>query len=68
MKVSVEYTLIEMQGDTVDGIPSVEVICTRCDHAVQVWGQTISSVRKGCVILRSECPKKERNFYDAPPE
>ena len=67
MKIAVEYTLIEMPGD-VSTIPSVEVTCTRCDHAVKVWGQSLSSVRKGCVLLRGECPKKERNFYEAPTE
>jgi hypothetical protein len=60
-------------GGNVDGIrdyrestrhvPGVEVQCTRCQHTVQVFGRGEASVRRGCAMLREECPLGRRNFY-----
>ena len=44
-------------------IPGVTVTCGRCKHSVEVFGQEIQSHRRGFVMLREECPKRESNFY-----
>jgi len=46
-------------------IPGIVVQCTRCDFAVEVYGQDAPSIRRACCMLREKCPRKESNFYDA---
>ena len=61
VKVDVEETEIETEeGRLVDG---VAVCCGRCHHTVLVFGTGDSSIKRGCVMLREECPKGENNFY-----
>ena len=63
MRVRVEIDdtqLIGSNGTTVDG---VEVYCPRCGHSVEVYGTTEASVRRGCAMLREECPEDEENYY-----
>jgi hypothetical protein len=55
-----ETTLIGSDGRDVDG---VNATCSRCNHSVEVFGTGEGSVRRGCVMLREECPEKEHNFY-----
>lgn len=65
MRVEVEVTQIEMQGDNSDDVPGVCVSCSRCGHEVEVFGTSDKSVKRGCVMLREECPEGEENFYVA---
>ncbi|MGP0088652.1 MAG: hypothetical protein ACLPKB_01625 [Xanthobacteraceae bacterium] len=62
MRVLVEVEEIELKGD-LGAIPSVEVTCTRCGHKTQVYGRGEASVRRGCVMLREQCPRGEKNLY-----
>jgi hypothetical protein len=63
MKVEVEVQEITLSNNEGQDLEGTEVTCTRCDHAVEVFGTSDASVRRGCVMLREECPNKERNFY-----
>lgn len=61
-RVSVEVLSIEMDGDfgTVSGVC---LVCSRCYHEVEVVGHSAASIRRGCVMLREECPRGEENCY-----
>ena len=63
-RVEVEVTQIDMQGDHAT-VPGVCVSCTRCGHEVEVFGTGDASVKRGCAMLRDECPEGETNFYVA---
>lgn len=67
MKVNVEVQEIELDGDygPVDGVC---VTCTRCGHQAEVFGTSVQSVRRGCIMLRDECPEDESNYYVSPVE
>jgi hypothetical protein len=57
---------IELPGDYTDeGIPSVEVTCSRCGHSTEIYGTSDSSIRRCLVMLRHECPRGERHYYVA---
>lgn len=64
MQVIATVEEIDMEGDYGD-VPSVCVICTRCAHRVEVFGDGVASVRRGLATLREECPRAESNFYVA---
>jgi hypothetical protein len=40
------------------------ITCSRCKHRVEVCGEGEDSFRAACAMLRGECPRQERNFYD----
>lgn len=63
MRVEVTVEERMMENDNGIEIEGIEVTCTRCDHAVAVFGTSEASEKRGCVMLRDECPNKERNFY-----
>ena len=64
MRVKVRVEEIELDGDDSEyPVPSVEVTCTRCKHSVQVFGTSEASIKRGCLMLREECPEGESNFY-----
>jgi hypothetical protein len=68
MKVKCSVGDIELVGEHSDQIPSICVTCDRCDHQVEVFGQSMRSVRRGLIMLREECPMGEGNFYVAEEE
>ena len=63
MNVPCEVHETELEGDygMVDG---VEVVCSRCGHFTESFGTGPASIRRCLALLREECPKKERNFYE----
>lgn len=62
--VTVEYTHVEKDDDFGEWSgPGVSVSCSRCGHVVEVLGSTDASIMRGCVMLKEECPNRERNFY-----
>jgi len=63
MRVKVEVEEVELEDEWGKPVDGVSVCCGRCGHAVEVFGTSDASVRRGCVMLREECPKKESNFY-----
>lgn len=54
---------IELEGEYGGMIDSVEVTCSKCNHSVEVYGSRAVSILRGCVMLREECPRGEKNFY-----
>jgi hypothetical protein len=58
---------IELEGDY-GMVDSVEVVCSRCGHFTESFGTGQASIRRCLALLREECPKKERNFYEADEE
>ena len=65
-KVEVEVRATQVLTDRGNLIPGVAVCCTRCGHEVKVAGETSRSVRRGCAMLREECPEGEENYYHDP--
>jgi ribosomal protein S27E len=63
MKVEVEVEEVQIETDDGRLVDSVKVTCSRCQHEVEVFGTSDASVKRGCVMLREECPRGERNFY-----
>ena len=60
--VDVEWEQVETEnGYPVDGY---RVTCTRCGHSVEVCGVPQASMRRGAVMLKDECPRRESNFYE----
>lgn len=62
-RIRVDVLPISLPGDEVDEITSVEVTCTRCHHAVEIYGNGPDSITRGCATLRETCPNQEKNFY-----
>jgi DNA polymerase III epsilon subunit-like protein len=61
IEVDIEEKVLENdKGHEVDGI---QATCSRCGHSVEVFGTEEASVKRGCAMLRDECPLGERNFY-----
>ena len=61
IEVDIEEKVLENdKGHEVDGI---QVTCSRCGHSVEVSGTEEASMKRGCAMLRAECPLGERNFY-----
>lgn len=54
---------VELENDQGHTQPGVRVTCPRCDHTVESFGTGDPSLRRCAVLLRNECPRKERNFY-----
>ena len=44
-------------------VPGVRVICSRCGHETESYGEEDVSVSRCLVLLREECPNGESNYY-----
>jgi hypothetical protein len=65
IKVELSETALPLPFSETDRlIPALIVQCQYCGHEVQVFGTSIRSAKRGAVMLREECPYKEKNFYD----
>ena len=42
----------------------VVVTCSRCTHKTESLGTSERSVRRCLALMREECPKDERNYYE----
>jgi len=56
--VACELEHLELDGDhrTVAG---VQLVCSRCGHSTESFGQSESSVNRCLALLREECPEGE---------
>lgn len=63
MRVLVTVDRTTLQNDRGYDIEGIVVTCDRCDHVVEVFGTGEPSIRRGCAMLREECPEDEENFY-----
>jgi len=61
-KVIAEIEETELAGDYAD-VPGVTAECSRCGHTTESYGTDEPSVRRCLVLLRDECPLRERNYY-----
>lgn len=64
MRVPIDISEEDLDGDY-GSVPGLVITCTRCRHSVEVFGTEESSVNRGAVMLREECPYEEDNFYTA---
>lgn len=64
MRVPIDISEEDLDGDY-GSVPGLVITCTRCRHSVEVFGTEESSVKRGAVMLREECPYEEDNFYTA---
>ena len=56
---------IELENDDGLEIDSVQAVCTRCGHYTESFrDRATPQVRRCLVLLRTGCPKNERNFYE----
>jgi DNA polymerase III subunit epsilon len=62
-EVPVDVEEVELENERGVKIDGVKITCGRCDHEVEVFGTSEASVKRGCAMLRDECPLGERNFY-----
>lgn len=62
MKVPCEIREVWLPGDH-DNVPGLEVECLRCNETAEVYGTSDASMRRGFVMLREACPRKESNYY-----
>ena len=63
MRVEVEITETELEGDYGKWIDSVVATCTRCDNETESFGTSDASRRRCLVLMRETCPENEHNFY-----
>lgn len=63
MRVIVDVTQVTRQNDNGFSVRSIEITCSRCDHSVLVFGTSERSVKRGCVMLKEECPEEEEENY-----
>ena len=64
MKVSCEVDEVELVNDEGWDQPGVSVTCSRCRHVTESFGTTDASVKRCLALLREECPRSEKNFYE----
>lgn len=62
MRVTVTICETTLEGDEGQDVDGVQVTCDRCEHSVEVFGAGERSIRRGCVMLREQCPQNEENF------
>ncbi len=64
MRVSIDVLEEDLDGDY-GSVPGLIITCSRCRHSVEVFGTEESSLKRGAVMMRDECPFDEANFYEA---
>lgn len=55
----------ELQNENGNYVPGVEVTCPKCGHVTQSFGTSERSIKRCLVLMREECPMRERNYYVA---
>ena len=62
-KVSTTTSYVDLEGDYAT-VASVEVTCDQCGHYEQSFGTDERSLRRCAFLLRENCPRGERNYYE----
>lgn len=62
-RVTIQLSEEMLDGDhgSVDGIVAD---CSRCGHRTESFGTTESSALRCAALMREECPRGEKNFYE----
>ncbi len=63
-KVEAEINFVDLPSILGSTQPGVTATCGRCEHTTESAGTGGASVRRCLALLREECPKGERNFYE----
>jgi hypothetical protein len=63
MRVLASVEEVEVENDEGHPVEGVCAVCSRCGHETESYGTTEASIRRCLVLLREECPRDERNFY-----
>jgi ribosomal protein S27E len=64
MRIDVEISKEELEGDYGNYVEGLRLTCDRCGHEVTVFGTSERSAKRGACMLAEECPNGERNYYD----
>jgi hypothetical protein len=64
VKVKAEIQEVDLEGEDGRPIAGVTATCSRCEHVTESFGTSYASVRRCLVLLREECPKSEKNYYE----
>ena len=64
MNVPCEVSVVELENEDGRMVDGVEVVCSRCGHCTESFGTGEASIRRCLALMRQECPKEERNFYE----
>lgn len=62
MRIFCEITQVDLDGDygTIEGVSAV---CSKCGYCTESFGTSDSSINRCLVLMREECPAREKNFY-----
>ncbi len=63
MNIICTVSEVELENDSGNLIPGVQVTCPRCDHVTESFGTSERSLLRCAALLREACPRGERNFY-----
>lgn len=59
---------IDMSDDDLEGdygsVEGVTAVCSRCGHTTESFGRGESSELRCAALMREECPRGEKNFYE----
>jgi len=61
VRCSINETVLENE-DGID-VDSIIATCSRCGHETESFGIEDASVRRCLVLMREECPNREKNYY-----
>ncbi len=61
--ITTTIAYVDLEGDY-GSVEGVEVTCNKCGHSEESFGTSEASLLRCAVMLKENCPKGERNFYD----
>jgi hypothetical protein len=63
MKIKATISYVDLENDRGYDVEGVRVTCERCGHETESFGTSQASIKRCLVLLREECPEREKNFY-----
>jgi hypothetical protein len=64
MKVKCSVSECELDGDSGRLVEGVQAECSRCGNTTRSFGTSDASRKRCLVLMREECPRNEKNFYE----
>lgn len=65
-RVTTTTSYVDLDGDY-GSVEGVEVTCGKCGHSEESFGTDEPSLRRCAYLLRENCPRGEKNYYDVLP-
>jgi hypothetical protein len=59
-----EVEFVDLETEDGREQEGVRITCSKCGHFTESYGTGGPSVRRCLVLMRQECPRGEKNFYD----